>query len=197
MTEKLKRSKFRRKVAFFPVCFLVLVSSLCNCSGIGTKQETLYPSWGERKKIILSWAASEKNKVDRGILKDSEYWKQFYQKSMKLRPDLDDFLCYANEMIKVSRIFEEGRITKEQFDAKQRQLAALLAMEENRRAARMNSLGVKDQEEIAFTLRSGSFFSGYFDDLRGQIRAAGPQFSISQCAFFDDSIECTTQNPSF
>ena len=193
MTKKLKRYKITREAVFF----LILVSSLCSCSWIGTEKESLYPSWDERKKQILVWSNSEKSKVDRGTLENSEYWKQFYQKSLELRPDLDNFLCFSNEMIKVSRIFEEGKITKEQFEDKRRQLTALLAQEESRRTAKIRSLGMRDYDEIVFTLNGGSLFSGYFNDLRIQLSAAGPQFSSSHCAFFGDSIQCTTKDSPF
>jgi len=194
---KLKRYTIRREVIFF----LILISSLYGCSAI-TGEERSYPnpSWGERKKQILEWESSEKNKVDRGTLKNSEYWKQFYRKSIVLRPDLDHFLYFADEMIKVSRIFEEGKITKKQFEDKRRQLTALLAQEESRRAhmlsaSRMNIF--RDYDAELFSCYRTSLFLGYVNDLRKQLNAAGPQFSISHCDFFGDSIQCTTQDPPF
>ena len=197
VTEKLKRYKIREKAVFF----LILMSSLYSCRGIGMEESTLYPSWDVRKKQILVWATSEKTKVDRGTLKNSEYWKQFYQKSIVLRPDLDDFLYFADEMIKVSRIFEEGKITKEQFEDKHHQLTTLLAQEENRRAnMHSSSRGANAFENYEIELFSKyrkSLFLTYVNDLRRQLNAAGPQFSSSHCAFFGDSIQCTTQNPPF
>ena len=197
VTEKLKRYKIREKAVFF----LILMSSLYSCRGIGMEESTLYPSWDVRKKQILVWATSEKTKVDRGTLKNSEYWKQFYQKSIVLRPDLDDFLYFADEMIKVSRIFEEGKITKEQFEDKHHQLTALLAQEENRRAnMHSSSRGANAFENYEIELFSKyrkSLFLTYVNDLQRQLNAAGPQFSSSHCAFFGDSIQCTTQNPPF
>ena len=138
--------------------------------------------------------------MDRGTLKNSEYWKQFYRKSIVLRPDSDHFLYFADEMIKVWRIFEEGKIKKEQFEDKRRQLTALLAQEENRRApmlsaSRMNIF--RDYDAELFTWYRTSLFLGYVNDLRKQLNAAGPQFSISHCAFFGDSIQCTSQDPPF
>ena len=188
---KLKRFTIRREVIFF----LILINSLYGCSAI-TGEERSYPnpSWGERKKQILEWESSEKNNVDRGTLKNSEYWKQFYRKSIVLRPDSDHFLYFADEMIKVSRIFEEGKITKEQFEDKHRQLAALLAREENRRGKILYPGGDEGQR---FTLYRESLFVGYVNDLRKQLNAAGPQFSISHCDFFGDGIQCTTQDPPF
>ncbi len=156
--------------------------------------EGYYYPWEERKKQILEWESSEKTKVDRGTLKNSEYWKQFYRKSIELRPDLDDFLYFAGEMIKASRIFEEGKITKEQFEDKHRQLAALLAREENRRATILYPGGDEGQR---FTLYLESLFWGYFNDIQKQLNAAGPEFSISHCDFFGDSIQCTSQDPPF
>ncbi len=126
MTEKLKRYKIRREAVFF----LILVSSLCSCSGIGTEKKPFTRHGRKGKNKSCPGRLLKKHKVDRGTLKNSEYWIQFYQKSIELRPDLDDFLYFANEMIKVSRIFEEGKITKEQFEDKRRQLTALLAQEE-------------------------------------------------------------------
>lgn len=117
-----------------------------------------------------------------------------------LRPDSDHFLYCADEMIKVWRIFEEGKIKKEQFEDKRRQLTALLAQEENRRAlmlsaSKMNIFGDYDAE--LFTCYRTSLFLGYVNDLRKQLNAAEPQFSISHCAFFGDSIQCTSQDPPF
>ena len=196
VTEKFKRYKISRKAVFF----LILMSSLYSCSRLGMEEGTLYSSWEGREKQILVWATSEKTKVDRGTLKNSEYWTQFYQKSIELRPDLDDFLYFADEMIKVSRIFEEGRITKEQFEDKHRQLTALLAREENRRAKMLSPSQIIMYENLEaglFYCYRGSLFLDYVNDLRRQLNAAGPQFSISHCAFFGDSVQCTTQNPRF
>lgn len=92
----------------------------------------------ERKKQIISWVNNERKKVDEGTLKNSEFWKEFYRKSIVLRPDLDDFLFFASEMIKVSRIFEEGKINKAQFEEKQRQLTAILDREETRRDQKLS-----------------------------------------------------------
>ncbi len=178
---------------------LILLSSLCSCSVIvGTERWTLHPSLEERKKQILAWANSEKNRVDGGTLKNSEYWKQFYRNTIELRPDLDDFLYFANEMIKVSMIFEEGTITKEQFEDKYHQLTALLAQEEDRRSKMLSGVNVYENNEavLFFTYRD-SLFLGYVNDLRRQLNAAGPQFSSSNCAFFGDRIRCSTQNQPF
>jgi hypothetical protein len=87
---------------------------------------------GREKKTNPVLGSSEKRKVDEGTLRNSEYWKQFYRKSIELRPDLEDFLWFANEMIKVSMIFEEGKISKQQFEDKQREPTDLLAREEKR-----------------------------------------------------------------
>ena len=179
------------------VFFLILISSLYSCSWITAEKNTLYP-WEERKKQLLAWATSEKTKVDKGTLKNSEYWTEFYQKAMELRPDLDDFRYFANEMTKVSRIFEEGKITKEQFEDKQRQLTALLAQEENRRGKIFSSTGINELNEAKlFRCYRKSLFLGYVNDLQRRLNAAGPQFSSSHCAFFGDSIQCTSQNPFF
>ncbi len=192
VTEKLKKYVKRREAVFF----LILLSSLYSCIGIGREKGILYPT-EERKKQILTWATSEKTKVDRGTLKNSEYWKQFYRKSIEMRPDLDDFLYFANEMIKVSRIFEEGKITKEQFEDKHRQLTALLAREENRRAQMFSLSRMNDYEAGVFYAYLGSLFLDYLNDLQRQLNAAGSQFESSHCAFFGDRIQCTTQDSPF
>lgn len=161
-----------------------------------------YP-WKEKKEQLHAWATSKKTEVDKGTLRNSEYWEQFYQKSIELRPDLDDFLYFASEMIKVSKIFEEGKVTKEQFEDKHRQLTALLAQEENRRAEMHGFTGqtpynnYNKYEGLLFTAYRGSLFLDYDTELRRQLNAAGPQFSVRHCAFFGDSIQCTPQNPSF
>ena len=176
------------------VFFVILISSLQSCRGIETEW-TGYP-WEEKKEQILTWSTSEKTEVDNGTLKNSEYWKQFYQKSIELRPDLDDFRYFAVEMIKVSRIFEEGKITKEQFEDKHRQLTALLAQEENRRAM-LFPFRSNNYEALLFTCYRESLFLVYVNDLRRQLNEAGPQLSSSHCAFFGDSVQCTTQEPFF
>jgi len=194
---KLERGRIMRKA----VLLFLLICSLCGCSTIaGTEKNTLYPAWEGRKKEILTWAASEKTRVDKGTLKHSEYWEEFYRKSIEMRPDLDDFLFFSSEMIKVSRIFEEGRITKEQFEDKYRQLSALLAQEEDRRARMLSISGTyisENTEVLLFYAYRESLFLGYINDLRERLRAAGPQFASSHCAFFGDAIQCTTQNPPF
>jgi hypothetical protein len=164
---------------------LILMSILCGCS---LANIVTYP-WAKDKKEILKWAASEKPKVDRGTLKNSKYWEEFYRKSLELRPDLDDFLCYSAEMTKVSIIFEEGKITKEQFEDKGRELKALFAREEDRRDP-ICPAGV-------FGCYRGSVLTAYIRDLETKLNKAGPQFSISHCAFFGKSIQCATERPPF
>ncbi len=192
---KLKVYAIMREFVFF----FILVIALYGCSVItGKKASTLSPSWEERKQQILDWARSEKTKVDSGSLKNSEYWRQFYQKSIELRPDLDDFLCYANEMIKISKIFEEGKITKQQFEDKQRQLSDLLAQEEKRRAEILSGTRIHEDNEAAlFFFYSKSLFTGYIEDLRSQLSKTGLQLSTRNCAFFGDSVHCSDQNPFF
>jgi len=186
----------RRAVSLF-----ILISSVCSCSAImGTEKNVLYPSWEGRKKEILVWAATERTRVDQGTLRHSDYWQHFYRKSIEMRPDLDDFLFFSSEMIKVSRIYEEGKITREQLEDKYHQLSALLAREEERRARMLSRSAtyVSENMDAAFFFAyRGSLFLGYANDLREQLHAAGPQFSITQCALFGSSIQCTAQNPPF
>lgn len=191
--------KLKRYTIGQVIVFLSIIISLYGCSVVtGVKENRVYPSWEERKTQILVWASSERTKVDEETFKNSEYWKQFYRKSIELRPDLDDFACFAYEMTKVTRIFEEGKITKEQFEDKQRQLTAILAEEEKRRAGLLSGIRIDaDNEAALFMLRSKSLFISYVEDLRRQLSATAPQFSISQCASFGENIHCTAQNPSF
>jgi hypothetical protein len=175
------------------------MSSLCGCTGTTrTENYALYP-WKAKKRQILRWAASEKTRVDRGTIENSKYWEEFYRTSIELRPDLDDFLYYSAEMIKVSRIFEEGKITRKQFEDKERQLKALFAREEKRRALICDTpgLAIYDYETRLFACYSESLLLDYVNKLRTQLSAAGPQFSVSRCAFFGDSIHCTAENPPF
>ena len=182
------------KVMRTAVCFLIVLANLYSCRGIQTELSD-YP-WEEKKQQILAWATSERTKVDNGTLRESAYWIQFYQIAIALRPDLDDFRYFAVEMIKVSRIFEEGKITKEQFEDKQRQLIALLDQEEDRRAMRM-PFRSRNYEALLFTCYRESLFLTYVSDLRMQLREAGPQLSSSHCAVFGDTIQCTDQEPYF
>ncbi len=195
---KLKRFEVIREAMFM----FIMISCLCGCRIItNTEKDIIDPSWGERKKQILSWASSEKKKVDEGSLKNSEYWTKYYRKTIELRPDLDDVLWFASEMIKISRIFEEGKITKAQFEDKQSQLTALLSREEKRRnnallrAQTMESYGYQEGER--FLLYRGSLFLDYSTTLQRKLNVAGPQFSSTMCDIFDDAIQCTTQNPPF
>ncbi len=181
------------------VFVLILMTGLYGCSVLTAMDKNAFYPWEEKKKQILTWAASEKTKVDRGTLVNSKYWEEFYQTSIELRPDLDDFLDLSAEMIKVSRIFEEGKITKQQFEDKKQQLTALFEREENRRVLRCSLpvSGSYDYENILFTCYRESLFLGYGNDLRTRLSAAGPEFLPSHCAFFGDHIKCTTQKAPF
>ncbi len=192
-------SRERYRIGQRAIFLLVLMSSLWGCSGIlGTGKNADYP-WTGKKQQILMWAASEKTKVNRGTLDNSKYWEEFYLTSIELRPDLDDFLYFSAEMFKVSRIFEEGKITRQQFEEKSRQLSAIFAREEKRRAQVCSSpsMNPHEYETILFACYRGSLFLGYVNDLRTQLSAAGRQFSVSRCALFGDSIQCATQDPLF
>jgi hypothetical protein len=195
VTEKIKIYKIRVKAVFI----LILMSSLFSCSVTGMEKSLVYP-WDEKKAQILAWATAEKNERDTETPTDSQYWIQFYKKSIELRPDLDDFLYYAKEMIKVSRIYEEGRITKEQFEEKHRELTALFDQEENRRNQVLSSprMIVNNNFEVGtFTCYRTSLLLTYVKDLQKRLRAAGPGFSGSYCDFFGDRIQCTSKNPVF
>ena len=192
------------KLRLHRIAVLLLVMLMAGLSGCSTfrepKESTLYPSWEWRKKEILTWAASEKTKVDQGTLTQSEYWQRFYRKSIEMRPDLDDFLFFAGEMIKISRIFEEGRITREQLEDKYRMLADLLAQEEDRRARRLTVAATyitENNEAELFYAYRGSVFLDYSRDLRLRLLAAGPQCSMSHCDFFGGRVQCTPKDPPY
>jgi hypothetical protein len=178
---------------------LILMLGLCSChAAILHSRDDYSAQLDARKQSIMSWAAVEKAKVDEGTLKNSEYWKLFFRKAIEFRPDLDNYLFFANEMIKVSRIFEEGKITREQFEDKHRQLTALLGQEDRRRAAvllRQQTLQTYEAE-LFFAYRD-SLFREYTSNLRKQLAQAGPQFSIRDCAVFGYNIRCTTSSPLF
>jgi hypothetical protein len=184
-----------RKIYF--VFFLIV--GLCSCNrydminSLGDYSEQL----DTRKQHIMVWATAEKTKVDAGTLKNSEYWRLFFRKAIELRPDLDNYLFFANEMIKVSRIFEEGKITREQFEDKHRQLTALLDQEDRRRAAILSRRQLLLYEMELFYAYRDSLFRDYENNLRRQLTEAGPQFSNTNCAVFGDSIQCTTLSPIF
>ncbi|HSB32420.1 MAG TPA: hypothetical protein VLD55_12520, partial [Candidatus Sulfobium mesophilum] len=115
-----------------------------------------------------------------------------------LRPDLDDFLFFSSETIKVSRIFEEGKINKAQFEEKQRQLTAILEREETRRDQKLSltRMTIYDEDSERFYFYRESLFLGYMTTLQQQLDA-GPQFSRSHCDFFGDNIQFTEQKPPF
>jgi hypothetical protein len=178
---------------------LILMLGLCNCHGSMLHSSDDYPEQLEtRKQHILTWATAEKAKVDEGTLKNSEYWRLFFRRAIEFRPDLDNYLFFANEMIKVSRIFEEGKITREQFEDKHRQLTALLDQEDRRRAAILSRRHILlfYEMELFYCYRD-SLFRDYDNNLRRQLTQAGPQFSNTKCAVFGDSIQCTTLSPIF
>ncbi len=151
-----------------------------------------------RKQQIWVWASAERANVEAGTLKNSEYWKLFFRKTEELRPDLDNYLFFANEMIKVSRILEEGKITREQFEDKNRQLSTLLDREDSRRATILSRTHmIVNYETTLFICYRTSLFRDYANNLQIQLSQAGPQFSGAHCDFFGNSIQCTTLNPSF
>lgn len=176
---------------------LVLIIGLVSCGGL-IGESTYYPDELEtRLEQINAWAVSEQMKVKEGTLKHSDYWQLFYMKSIELRPDLDSYLHFAKEMIKISRILEEGKITKEQFDDRYRELSSLLAEEQRRRAAALPRLDDTGNYEWGlFTSYRGSLFLKYLDRQQKDLSEAG-QFSNGQCAFFEDSIKCTSKEPPF
>ena len=178
---------------------LILMAGLCSCRGTELKSRDYYFEQIEtRRQHIIVWAAIEKAKVDEGTLKESEYWKLFFRRAIEFRPDLDNYLFFANEMIKVSRIFEEGKITREQLEDKHRQLTAILNQEDRRRAAVLSKQSTLQtyEKELFFAYRD-SLFRAYISDLREQLTQAGPRFSSTNCAVFDGSIKCTTSSPIF
>jgi len=192
--ESMKRKSF----------FLILIVALCSCSGVTTRDSKEYYGQVEtRKHQIWAWASGERAKVEAGTLKNSEYWKLFFKKSIELRPDLDNYLFFANEMIKVSRIFEEGKITRAQFEYKNLQLTALLNQEDSRRAATLlpiqllNNYELDRYETALFTSYRNSLFLDYVSSLHRQLSEAGPQFSTAHCAVFENSIQCTPMDPAF
>ena len=178
---------------------LILMAALCSCRGTELKSRDYYFEQIEtRRQQIIIWAAAEKAKVDEGTLKESEYWKLFFRRSIEFRPDLDNYLFFANEMIKVSRIFEEGKISREQFEDKHRQLSAILDQEDRRRAAVLSKQSTLQtyEKELFFAYRD-SLFRDYISDLRKQLTQAGPHFSSRDCAVFGGSIKCTVLSPIF
>jgi hypothetical protein len=178
---------------------LILIFGLCSCHGeILNRRDAYSEQLDTKKQQIMTWATAEKAKVDEGTLRDSEYWTLFFRRSIEFRPDLDNYLFFANEMIKVSRIFEEGKITREQFEDKYNQLTAILDKEDRRRAAvllRYQTLQTYEAE-LLFAHRN-SLFREYAKNLRRQLTQAGPRFSDRDCAVFGDSIQCTTLSPLF
>jgi hypothetical protein len=168
---------------------LLLMSALYGCGGYLTAEE--------RKEEIFAWANSEKTRVEKGALTNSGYWIAFFQKTIYLRPDLDDFLYFANEMIKTSRILEEEKITKEQFEDKQHELTALLDQEERRRAKALGGKLNYEYDGEVYLLYRSSLFIDYLNDLQRRLKETGPQFSVEHCAFFGNGIQCTRQKPAF
>jgi hypothetical protein len=182
-----------KRMAFF----LLLIVGLCDCNGLMMVGGDNYlAQLDTRRQAIWAWATTEKGKVDAGTLKNSDFWKLFFRKTMELRPDLDDYLSFAKEMIKVSRIFEEGKITREQFEDKNRQLTTLLGQEESRRTALFH-IQMHYSEEALFTCYRSSLFLNYISSLQRQLSQAGPQMFYTHCDIFGNSIQCTTLNPSF
>jgi len=178
---------------------LILIVGLCSCQGATLKSRDYYFGQLEmRRQQIIVWATAEKAKVDEGTLKESEYWKLFFRRAIEFRPDLDNYLFFANEMIKVSRIFEEGKITREQFEDKERQLTNLLDQEDRRRAAVLSrEQTLHFYEMVLFFCYRESLFRDYANNLGRQLTQAGPRFSNRDCAVFGDSIQCTTLSPLF
>jgi hypothetical protein len=176
-----------------------LNTGLCSCQGVVLDSRYNYSDQlATRKQQIMTWATAEKAKVDEGAFRNSEYWTLFYRRTIEFRPDLDNYLFFSNEMIKISRIFEEGNITREQFEDKYLQLTAILDEEDRRRSAVLLRYKTRQTYETAlFFAYRDSLFREYASNLRRQLTQAGPRFSDRDCAVFGDSIQCTTLSPLF
>jgi len=178
---------------------LILVVVLYGCAGDRTyNRDTYTQNLDTLKKQIMDWATAEKARVAEGSLKESEYWKLFFRKALELRPDLDNYLFFANEMIKVSRIYEEEKITREQFEDKYRQLSSILNQEDSRRSVVLSQIQTLHFYEMElFYCHRNSLFMDYANNLKEQLALAGSQFSFKDCAVFGDSIQCTSRSLLF
>ena len=186
------------RVWAFCIAMLLLVCVI-GCSGASTLDRyTFADTLDARKKEIWDWAAAEDVIVQKGEITQSEFWIFFYEKAIELRPDLDSYLFYAQEMTKVSRIFEEGKITQAQLEEKHKELIGILDEEDSRRAHILERIQSLHSYEITlFTCYRDSLFKGYTSDLRKILTQEGFKHSLNHCAVFDGSIQCTPRDPVF
>ena len=142
----------------------------------------------------MRWIGLQKAEVEAGTLKNNSYYVLLRRKILELRPDLTHYLVFADEMIKVSRLYEEGRITRKQLEQKDIELTILVAQEDNRRDAILSQKPSEYAYETAqFTLYRDSLLKEYMSTLQTRLKESGPQYSVTNCSFFEDRIICTAR----
>lgn len=175
---------------------MMIVFCLCGCGHLASTVLTdpYERDLNERKQAMMRWIGLQKAEVEAGTLKNKRYYVLLRRKILELRPDLTHYLVFADEMIKVSWLYEEGRITREQLEEKDRELTALVGEEERRRAAilgRVSSAYVYETDQ--FTLYKTSLLKDYTSGIETRLREAGPQYSITDCTVVGDRILCATR----
>jgi len=182
------------RTIIFLTCVLL---ELCGCSNMArmTFEDPYERDLDSRQQEILLWVNSEKPKVEEGTLKNSEYYRTLQIKVLQLRPDLTHYLLFAEEMGKVSELYEEGVISKQELEKRDVELTSILSRDDNRRDAILSQLpSVYEAYEIAqFTLYRDSLFTQYLSDLQTRLNKAGPQYPVTRCDVFGDRILCVTK----
>lgn len=171
---------------------LLCLFCTCGCTGIVLQShQAYYQHLDQRRKQILEMAASEKVKVDAGVLRQSDYWREYYARVISERPDWSNALFLTDEMTKISILLEEGTITREQYEDKYLELNALYEKDEVLRVEILSRPHTLHTYEIAlFTLHLYSSFRTYEEDLRKQVKEAGPHATATRCAVFDGKVQC-------
>jgi hypothetical protein len=178
----------------FFITLLFFMSSAYGCTGLVVQSHQAYSlHLDEGRKQILDWAAEERVNVDAGLLKNSDYWREFYRRTITLRPDWSNALFLADEMTKISMIFEEGKISQEQYENKYHQLYLLYEQDEAMRTNILSRPHTLHSYEVAlFTCHIYSMFRVYEDGLRNQLKEADPKYTTTRCAVFEESIRCVS-----
>jgi hypothetical protein len=178
------------------IFLLIFLLGLYGCGRLTkvTLEDPYERDLDSRRQEMSSWSRAEKAKVEAGILKNSEYYRLLHNKVLELRPDLTHYLLFTSEMVKVSRLYEEGRITRKQLEQKDIELTILVAQEDNRRDAILSQKPSEYAYETAqFTLYRDSLLKEYMSTLQTRLKESGPQYSVTNCSFFEDRIICTAR----
>ena len=176
----------KKAIAIFISGLFLLV--LGSCAGQQTKETALLIQQ-QKDEEILNWYNSHVTMATSGKW-DTVYFSARLKKTVqRLRPDLDDWLDFSNEMITASALMKQGQISLEIWNRKLKDMFALLMQEEQRRRPVLEpQMTLKDYEEAEHNLSRSSLFLDYFDTLE---HLKHMQIWAGRCTIIDSGLMCT------